>query len=72
MIDCDVLKGRVIQSCTLYEDGRDGPEISIDFEDGTTFTVALVSRQTLNGKLTQNDGGEPFLLKQYEALVSSR
>jgi hypothetical protein len=38
---CKHLVGKVVRSLTLFEDGSDGPEVSIDFEDGSNFTARL-------------------------------
>jgi hypothetical protein len=65
MINCKELAGKVIQSVTLYEDGDDGPEVSIDFADGTNFNVCLNTRVTLEAKITKDEGGQPLVLKDY-------
>jgi hypothetical protein len=65
MIECKDLAGKVVRSVTLFEDGRGGPEISIDFEDGSTFTASLGVKTTLEAKLTLNEGGLPQMLKDY-------
>ena len=65
MIECKDLAGKVIRSVTLFEDGSDGPEITIDFEDGSNFNVGLGVKMTLQAKLTQSDGGQPQMLKDY-------
>jgi hypothetical protein len=49
--------------------GPEGPEVSVDFEDGANLTVSLVLKHTLECKLTQNEGGEPVVLDQYEVPV---
>lgn len=65
MIECKELAGRIVRSVRLYEDGPYGPEVSMDFEDGTTFTATLHVRHVLEGKLTRDDGGEPIILQQH-------
>ncbi|MES2390914.1 MAG: hypothetical protein V4555_04690 [Acidobacteriota bacterium] len=72
MIECTDLTGKVILSVTLFEDGSDGPEISIDFEDGSNFTVCLGVRMTLQAKWTRDDGGQPQMLKDYTTLAIRR
>ncbi|TCK73434.1 hypothetical protein [Acidipila rosea] len=67
MIECKDLAGKVVRSVTLYEDGSDGPEIAIDFEDGSNFYACLGIRTTLEAKLTRNDGGQPQMLKDYSS-----
>ena len=65
MIECEELAGKVIQKVRLFEDGSDGPEVSIDFADGTNFNVCLNHRVTLEAKITRDDGGQPEILKDY-------
>lgn len=67
MIECKDLAGKVVRAVTLFEDGRDGPEISIDFEDGSTFNALLGIKTNLEAKLTLNEGGQPQLLNDYAA-----
>jgi hypothetical protein len=59
MIDCKDLAGKVVRSITLFEEGSDGPEISIDFEDGSNFNACLGVKMTLEAKWTRDDGGQP-------------
>ncbi len=72
MIECKELVGKVIRQCNLFEDGSDGPELQLDFTDGTSFVASLKTRVALEAKCIQNDGGEPRILKDYTALVPSR
>jgi hypothetical protein len=65
MTECKELAGKVIQSLTLYKDGTDGSEVSIDFEDGSNFTVCLGIKMAFEAKLTLDEGGQPQLLKDY-------
>jgi hypothetical protein len=65
MIECKDLAGKVVRSITLFEDGRYGPEITIDFKDGSSFNACLAVRMTLEAKLTRDEGGQPQLLQDY-------
>jgi hypothetical protein len=69
MFECKSVAGRVIRSIQLYGGGPNGPEVSIDFDDGANFTVSLVSKHTLECNLTRDEGGEPIVLEQYEVPV---
>jgi len=69
MFECKSVAGRVIRSIQLYGGGTDGSEVSIEFDDGVNFTVSLVSKHTLECKLTRDEGGEPIVLEQYEVPV---
>jgi len=70
MIECKDLAGKVVRSITLFDEGNDGPEVSIDFEDGSNFNVCLGVKTTLEAKWTRDDGGQPQVLKDYTTLAS--
>jgi len=40
MIECKELAGKVVRSLTLYEEGNDGPEVSIDSKTVATSMSA--------------------------------
>lgn len=65
MVICEEFAGKTIEKFAIYEDGIDGPEISIEFTDGTVFTACLKTATALEAKLTRNDGGHPRVLKDY-------
>ena len=65
MIECKDLAGKVIRSVSLFEEGSYGPEVSIDFEDGSNSNVCLGIKATLEAKWTRDDGGQPQVLKDY-------
>ena len=69
MFTCKNVAGRVIRSIHLYGGGPEAPEVSIDFEDGASFTVSLASKHTLECKLTRDEGGEPIVLDAYDVPV---
>lgn len=65
MVECKEFVGKVISSFTIYEDSNDGPEICIEFTDGTVFSSCLKTTTAVEAKLTNNQGGQPELLKDY-------
>jgi hypothetical protein len=65
MIECKELAGKVIRRCTLYEDGSYGPEVHLEFTDGTTFSACLTTKTSIEAKHIRDDGGEPQVLKDY-------
>jgi len=65
MVVCDEFVGKVVKTFTLYEDSGDGPEICIEFTDGTVFSSCLKTSTSLEAKMTRDDGGQPRLLKDY-------
>jgi len=72
MVECSELAGKVIRSLTLYEDANYGPEISIDFTDGTNFSACLMPRFTVEAKCTRDEGGQPVVLQDYSIMARSR
>jgi len=72
MVVCQEFIGKIISSFTIYEDGIDGPEICIEFSDGTVFSSCLKTSTALEAKVTRNEGGHPHLLKDYSTLPVSR
>jgi hypothetical protein len=65
MVVCDEFIGKVVKTFTLYEDSGEGPEICIEFTDGTVFSSCLKTSTSLEAKMTRDDGGQPRLLKDY-------
>ncbi len=65
MVHCKELVGKVVSTFTLYEDSSDGPEICIEFTDGTVFSSCLNLSTSLEAKITRDDGGQPQLLQDY-------
>jgi len=64
-MECKELAGKVVRVCNLYENGSDGPELQIDFTDGTSFTMAFKTQVANEAKWLRSDGGEPQVLKNY-------
>jgi hypothetical protein len=65
MVDCKEFVGKVVNAFTIYEDSSDGPEICIEFTDGTVFSSCLKTSTSLDAKMTRDDGGRPRVLKDY-------
>lgn len=61
-----------ITSFTIYEDSIDGPEICIEFSDGTVFSSCLKTSTALEAEVTRYKGGHPRLLKDYSRSPVSR
>jgi hypothetical protein len=71
MVECKEFVGKVIGS--FYEDNSDGPEICIEFTDGTvSFSSCLKTSTSLEARMTRDDGGRPRLLKDYSTPVITR
>ena len=72
MVECQEFVGKIVSSFKLYEDSIDGPEICIEFTDGTVFSSCLKIASALEAKVMRNDGGHPRLLKDYSTSPVSR
>lgn len=72
MIQCKELSGKVVRHLTIYEDGAYGPEVHIEFADGTTFSAALRTHTTIEAKYIHDEGGEPNILRDYTTPMLSR
>jgi hypothetical protein len=70
MVECTELHGKIVRSFRLYEDGPYGPEVSVTFDDDTSFTVQLKPAFCLHGSLAQTEGGETQIVATYDAPVS--
>ena len=72
MIQCRELSGKTVRHVTIYEDGAHGPEVHIEFADGTTFSACLRTHMTVDAKYIHDQGGEPIVLRDYSTPVLSR
>jgi hypothetical protein len=67
MIQCKELSNKVVRLVTIYEDGTYGPEVHIEFTDGTTFSACLKTNISIEAKYIHDQGGEPSILRDYSA-----
>jgi hypothetical protein len=65
MIDCKELIGKVVRQARIFENGDYGPEVNFEFTDNSNFNVCL--RNTVEAKLTLDEGGQPRVLRDYES-----
>lgn len=65
MIDCKELIGKVVRQATIYENGDYGPSVNFEFTDGSNFNICL--RNTVEAKLTLDEGGQPSVLHDYSS-----
>jgi hypothetical protein len=65
MIHCKELTDKVVRLVTIYEDGTYGPEVHIEFTDGTTFSACLKTNVSIEAKYIHDQGGEPCILRDY-------
>ncbi|AXC12407.1 hypothetical protein ACPOL_3112 [Acidisarcina polymorpha] len=50
MIHCKELSDKVVRLLTIYEDGTYGPEVHIEFTDGTTFSACLKTNVSIEAR----------------------
>lgn len=65
MIVCKELADKVVHLVTIYEDGTYGPEVHIEFTDGTIFSACLKTNISIEAKYIRDEGGEPRVLRDY-------
>lgn len=65
MIRCDELSGKVVQTLSLYEDGPYGPEIQIEFTDGTSFNSCVTTRSNFEAKLLRSSPSHSEVIKVF-------
>ena len=67
MIECKELVGKVIRLFTIFEDGHYGPDIQIEFTDGTRFSACLKTAISIEAIYSQDQGGRPDILRDYSS-----
>jgi len=72
MIECNELTNKVIRLLRIFEDGSYGPEVHIEFTDGTMFSACLRNHPSIEAKYLRDDGGEPCILRDYSAFANPR
>jgi len=65
MTECKELSSKVVRTLTVYEDGTYGPEVHIEFTDGTCFSACLKNNITIEAKYMRDEGGQPVVLRDY-------
>ena len=67
MLECRELAGKVIRVFTIFEDGHDGPDIQIEFTDGTRFSACLKTAVSIEAIYSRDQGGKPDVLRDYSS-----
>src|SRR5271165_3968787 len=65
MIECKELANKVIGVFAIYEDGQYGPEVHIEFTDGTTFSACLQNQVSIEAKHSARHGDQLHVLRDY-------
>lgn len=66
MVTCNEPVGKTVASFTIYDEMAD-PEICIEFTDGTVFSASAKTSTRFEAKLTQDEGGRPRILRDYNS-----
>ena len=64
-IDCPEIVGKVVKSLKLYPGHGNGPELLIDFEDGTSFSCTVENKPSVTASLIRGGVGGPNVLRDY-------
>ena len=72
MIACNELTNKVVRLVTIYPAGDYGPEVNIEFTDGTTFSACLRTSASIEAKYIRDEGGQPRVLRDYSTPALSR
>ena len=67
MIECKELANKTIRLCTIFEDGHYGPDIQIEFTDGTRFSTCLKTAVSIEATYSRDQGGKPDVLRDYSS-----
>jgi hypothetical protein len=67
MTECKELASKVVRVLTIYDEGTYGPEVHIEFTDGTCFSTCLKNNVTIEAKYISDEGGQPVVLRDYSS-----
>jgi hypothetical protein len=72
MIECIELANKTVRALKIFEDSSYGPEVHIEFTDGTTFSACLKLQMAIEAHYFRSAGGEPEILRDYSAIANPR
>ena len=67
-IECAEAVGKTVSSLKIYRDCGDGPELQIDFSDGTSFNCCFNTKPSFEATLHRAGVGEPAIIRRFEEL----
>lgn len=67
MTECKELANKVVRLLAIYEESTYGPEVHMEFTDGTCFSVCLKNNVTIEAKYSSDEGGQPVILRDYSS-----
>ena len=65
-VECTEVIGKEVCNLRIYADSGDGPEVQIEFTDGTSFNCCFNSRPTFEARLLRAGAGEPLVLRRFD------
>ena len=65
-VECNEAVGKTVSSLKVFRDSGDGPEVQIDFSDGTSFNCCFNSKPTFEATLLRAGAGEPEVLRRFD------
>lgn len=64
-IECAEVSGKTVQRFRIHRDTGDGPELHIDFTDGTSFSYSICCLPSARATLYKGGIGTPEILSEY-------
>lgn len=64
-MECKEVAAKTVRVLKIFENEGDGPEIHIEFTDGTIFSLTYRTNASVAAKLYRDEGGEPRVLHKY-------
>lgn len=65
MRECKELAGKVVRNLILDEEGEYGPEVNIEFTDGSIFNICIRNEPVMEARHSIDEGGIPRVLGDY-------
>ena len=63
-VECAEAVGKTVASLKLFRDSGDGPELQIDFTDGTSLNCCFNTKPSFEATLLRAGVGEPEILRK--------
>lgn len=67
IVECRQVEGKTIRSLNIYPDGDYGPELQIDFSDGTGFNFVVGNQPNIEASFLLETPSGPETLHSYTA-----
>lgn len=60
--ECKEVENKVVKTMKIFDAASAGPEVLIEFTDGTIFSASLKPAVTVEAKCYRDEGGTPTIL----------